>query len=223
MHTLYHATHCPFSRKIRVILGEKKLSFDLVTVKPWADAADLLPFNPAGEVPLLADEDGLILADSNAIAEYLDEAHPIPVLISGSSRDRAEVRRLVSWFDGKFNRDVTIPLVGEKLEKRLRGGSDGPDSRLIRQGYGRIREHMEYIGWLAENRRWLAGEVFSLADITAAAHLSAVDYLGDVPWENHPTAKEWYARVKSRPSVRPLLADVLPGIPPPRHYADLDF
>jgi len=74
-----------------------------------------------------------------------------------------------------------------------------------------------------ERRRWLAGENFSLADITAAAHLSTLDYLGDVPWDNHEPAKEWYARIKSRPSFRPLLADHIPGAPPPKHYADLDF
>ena len=69
----------------------------------------------------------------------------------------------------------------------------------------------------------MAGEDYSLADIAAAAHLSTVDYLGDVPWTEHEEAKDWYARIKSRPSFRSLLEDNIPGVPPPKHYADLDF
>jgi glutathione S-transferase len=82
---------------------------------------------------------------------------------------------------------------------------------------------LDYIGYLTEQRRWIAGDELTLADITAAAHLSCVDYLGDVPWSDHPNAKDWYARIKSRPSFRPLLGDHIPGAPPPPHYADLDF
>ena len=95
--------------------------------------------------------------------------------------------------------------------------------QAIRNGNANIHTHLEYIAWLVDRRRWLGGDEFSLADITAAAHLSAIDYIGDVPWERHPGAKDWYARVKSRPSVRPLLADQVPGVMPPPHYADLDF
>jgi glutathione S-transferase len=94
---------------------------------------------------------------------------------------------------------------------------------VIRTGYACVPGHLRYLSTLAEHRRWLAGTDFSLADVTAAAHLSAVDYLGDINWDAYPAAKDWYARVKSRPSLRPLLADTIPGIPPPRHYADLDF
>ncbi len=72
-------------------------------------------------------------------------------------------------------------------------------------------------------RDWLAGERLSYADLAAAAHLSAVDYLGDVPWNEDEAAKNWYARVKSRPSFRPILAETLAGVPPSKTYADLDF
>jgi glutathione S-transferase len=63
----------------------------------------------------------------------------------------------------------------------------------------------------------------SLADVAAAAHLSCIDYIGDVPWEAYELAKNWYARIKSRPSFRSILADHIAGMPPPKHYADLDF
>jgi len=216
MRTLYHSWICPFSRKVRILLGEKKLAFELVVERSWENRQDFLMLNPAGEVPVLVEPNGAVLADSTAICEYLEEVQPDPLT-------RAEIRRLVAWFDIKFNREVTVNLVGEKLVKRQMGSSSGPDSRAIRAGFTHIREHMDYLSWLAETRRWLAGEAFSLADIAAAAHLSAVDYIGDVPWNDFPAAKDWYARIKSRPSFRPLLTDHLPGIPPPKHYADLDF
>jgi glutathione S-transferase len=135
---------------------------------------------------------------------------------------RAETRRLLAWFDLKFAREVTDNLVGEKLIKRL-SGLGQPESAAIRAGLANVHYHMDYIAWLAEQRRWLAGDGFGLADIAAAAHLSAVDYLGNVPWDDHPEAKLWYARMKSRPSFRPLLGDQVTGVTPPPHYADLDF
>jgi glutathione S-transferase len=223
MRTLYHLLLCPFSRKVRIVLAEKKLAFEMVVEKVWEPRSEFLALNPANDVPVLVEPNGAVIADSTAICEYLDEVQPDPPLFGSDPLARAEVRRLVGWFDVKFNREVTINLVGEKLVKRQMGFPGGPDSRMIRAGYASIRDHMEYLGWLTERRRWLAGDVFSLADIAAAAHLSALDYIGDVPWESFSAAKDWYARVKSRPSFRPLLSDHLPGIPPPKHYADLDF
>ena len=135
---------------------------------------------------------------------------------------RAECRRLIAWFETKFAREVTDNLVGEKVMKRfLRIGQ--PDSDAIRAGLANIHYHLDYVAYLSETRNWLGGDEFSLADIAAGAHLSVVDYLGDVPWDDHAEARAWYQRLKSRPSFRPLLDDLIPGLPPPRHYADLDF
>ena len=135
---------------------------------------------------------------------------------------RAETRRLVAWFDNKFYEEVTVNLVDEKIMKRFLGLGE-PNSAAIRAGNNNIHYHLDYIGYLTERRRWIAGDELTLADIAAASHLSCVDYLGDVPWEDHQPAKDWYARIKSRPSFRSLLGDHIPGAPPPRHYADLDF
>lgn len=161
MRTLYHQLLCPFSRAVRIVLGEKKLPFEMVEEHPWDRREDFLRLNPAGEVPVLVEPDGAVLSDSRSIAEYLDETLPDPPLLGHEPPIRAEVRRLIGWFDGKFCREVTVPLVGEKLMKRLRRTGDGPDSRLIRAGFTAIHEHISYIGWLAEERRWLAGDVFS--------------------------------------------------------------
>ena len=222
MRTLHHLWISPACRKVRIALAEKELEFGLKAESPWTRRPEFLAMNPAGEVPVLVDDGGAVLAGAMTICEYLDETRPDPPLLPGGPVERAEIRRLVAWFDGKFDREVGEALLGEKLIKRFSHRGE-PDSRAIRAGKDNLRIHLEYVAWLAERRSWLAGDTFSLADVAASAHLSAVDYLGDVPWAEHPRAKEWYARVKSRPSFRAILADRIAGFPPPRHYADLDF
>jgi glutathione S-transferase len=222
MPTLYHLWLSPFCRKVRIALAEKGVVFELKTENLFQRRPEFVGLNPACEVPVLVAEDGTTVSDSAAICEYLEDTVPDPALLPGDAATRAEARRLVAWFDRKFNAEVTEHLVGEKIMKRfLRTGT--PDSRAIRAGKQNIHTHLDYIGWLTERRNWLAGDVMSLADIAAAAHISCLDYLGDVPWEEHEAAKDWYVRIKSRPSFRAILADHLPGEPPPKHYADLDF
>ena len=222
MRTLYHHWLSPFSRKVRIVLAEKSLSFELKAEKVWERRQEFLTLNPAGEVPVLVDDDGTVVADSTAICEYLEELCPKPPLLPGTAVERAEVRRVAAWFDLKFYREVTQYLLDEKIMKRFLG-LGAPNSDAIRAGKGNIHYHLDYLAYLAERRTWLGGGAFSIADIAAGAQLSALDYLGDVPWAEHEPAKDWYARIKSRPSFRPLLADRIPGVQPPKHYADLDF
>lgn len=222
MRILYHLTLSPFARKLRIVLAEKNLDFTLKLEKVWERRPEFLALNPAGEVPVLIEPDGTVLAGTEAIVEYLDEAYREKLLIGINPVDRAEVRRLTAWFDIKMNFEVTENLLGQKMMRRLEGQGQ-PNSQAIRAGHANLPYHLDYIGYLVERRRWLAGDHFSVADITAAAHLSSLDYLGDVPWEAHAAAKEWYARIKSRPSFRQILADHVPGAPPPKHYDDLDF
>ena len=212
----------PYSRKVRIALAEKSLEFELKIEKVWERRTEFLALNPAGDVPVLIEQDGTILANSQVICEYLEEVYPENNLLGLDPVQRAETRRLVSWFDVKFNREVTDNLVGEKLMKRFLklGEPHGPS---IRAGHANIHYHLDYIGFLTEKRKWLAGDKFSLADIAAAAHLSAVDYIGDVPWEEHEAAREWYTKVKSRPSFKPLLDDRIPGFTPADHYENVDF
>lgn len=222
MRKLYHYWLCPFSRKIRILLSEKKLAFEIVAIKPWDVPSAFLSLNPEGLPPVLTDDDGKNIANAYPISEYLEEVYFEPSFLGKTSAQRAETRRLVVWFDEKFNGEVTHNLVYEKVLRR-KMGQGGPDSAIIRIGNGNIHDHLEYISWLCDRRNWLAGDEFSLADISAAAHLSCVDYLGDVPWDKHPVAKLWYARVKSRPSFRDVLVDVVPGLSPSPHYTNLDF
>jgi glutathione S-transferase len=232
MRTLYHLWLCPYARKVRIALAEKKLPFELEVEKVWERRDAFLALNPAGEVPVLVaaangadtEEDAppLVISDSVAICEYIEETCPEPSLLGTSAEERAEIRRLAAWFDLKFQREVTVNLVDEKINKRFLG-LGAPSSAAIRAGHANIGVHLSYIEFLMDRRNWLAGNDFSLADIAAAAQLSCVDYVGDVPWVDYPEAKNWYARVKSRPSLRAVLADHIPGIPPPQHYANPDF
>jgi glutathione S-transferase len=231
MRRLFHHPLQPQSRAVRLLLAEKRLDAEFVLERPWERREQFLALNHAGEVPVLVEDGGLALCGFHPIIEYLEEAYPdTPAgtpMLGHTAQERGEVRRLIDWFEDKFDREVTRNLLHEKLFKRFTpsgpGASGGPDSGAIRAGKANIGMHLAYIAWLMERRNWLAGPHITLADLVAAAQISAIDYLGDVPWDDNAAAKDWYARVKSRPSFRPLLADTLPGAPPPPHYADLDF
>ncbi len=218
---LLHFPLCPYSRKVRLALAEKELEVEAKAIEPWLCRDDLKSGNPAAEVPVLEDR-GRIIVDSGVIVEYLDETQRGHSLLGKEASQRAEIRRLIAWFDKKFVRDVTDLIWHEKLIKRLRDRAT-PDSAAVRRGLANIHEHLDYIGHLFDQNHWLGGDDLTLADLTAAAQLSVLDYMGDVPWEKHPAAKLWYAKIKSRPSFRPLLADRLPSIRPVTHYDDLDF
>lgn len=228
MPKLYHFPLCPFSRRIRLALGEFGLDAELAAELPGVPTPALVALNPSGDLPVFVEDDGTAICGVDAVANYLDETRGVPLGRSLFGRDekyRAEVRRLVAWFDGRFNREVTEYVIGEKVIGRQRAASrpGGPNMARVRAGLNNIRGHLEVIGGLADRRNWLAGATLSQADLAAAAHLSCIDFLGDVPWSANESAKNWYARIKSRPSFRPLLADYISGISPPRGYADLDF
>jgi len=232
MHTLIHFRLCPFSRAIRLALAELGREVELIEERPWEWRPEFLVVNPAGELPVLQIEGGPALSGAYAISEYLAEgvanddpdAEPLLPLFPGSREERAEVRRLVDWFNGKFYREVTQELLNEKVYTRLRpGGATAPDLDILRAIRTNLRYHMSYVNHLAHQRRWLAGDELSFADLAAAAHLSSVDYLGEVPWEEFEVAKVWYARLKSRRAFRSILADRVPGTVPATHYDNLDF
>lgn len=231
MPKLTHYRLCPHSRAIRLALAETGVEVEFAEEKPWEWRPQFLALNPAGELPVLDMGAGLIVAGAYAIAEYLDEdllRRDDPLvhqrLFPGDIEDRAEVRRLVDWFQGKLFREVTRDVLDEKLYARLNPSPDrAPAPDILRAARANMRYHMSYVGFLAHQRHWLAGDVMSFADLAAAAQLSAIDYVGEVPWDDYPAAKNWYARVKSRPSFRSILADRVPGAPPPAHYIDLDF
>jgi glutathione S-transferase len=230
MLTLFHHPICPHSRFVRLILEEYGLTPRLAEERVWERRPEFLMLNPAGTTPVVVEEGGPAVPGAGVIAEYIDETRGAAAAerrLMPSDRDaRIEVRRLMSWFNDKFFEEASGPLVMERVYKRYipaGGGGGAPDTETLRAAKANIKYHLAYIGWLIRRRDWLAGESLTYADLSAAAHLSVADYLGDVPWDEDETAKSWYARIKSRPSFRGLLGEVLPGLPPSRTYADLDF
>lgn len=221
MHRLYHFPLSPFSRKVRLVLAEKKIEVELIEERYWEPTAEFLRMNPAGRVPVLK-IDGRVFSESNSICEFLEERHPQPPLMPRTPEDRAEVRRLVNWFDDAFYREATCNLLGERILKKIKN-SGYPDSQNVKMGAKRIKFHLDYMAELLDHRRWLAGDSMSLADFSAAAQLSCIDYISDVDWNRQAAVKDWYAKIKSRPAFRTLLVDQLPGFPQPKHYSDLDF
>jgi glutathione S-transferase len=230
MPTLFHHVFCPHSRFVRLVLNEYGIDVRLIEERTWERRHDFLVINPAGTTPVLVDEGHPPVPSAPIIAEFLDETVGPGAgnrrLMPAEVGPRIEVRRLMSWFNDKFFEEVSGPLTQERFYKRhlpMTAGGGSPSTEVLRAARHNIRYHLAYIGWLVRARDWLAGADLSYADLAAAAHLSAADYLGDVPWSEDETAKNWYARVKSRPSFRPLLAETIAGIPPSKTYADLDF
>lgn len=223
MWTLYQFPLCPFSRKVRLLLGEKSIPYDLVRENPWEQRDEFVDMNPTGRTPVLVDDERrIVLADSRAICEYLDETVEAHSMISGTSQYRAEIRRLVAWFDEQFYGDVVAPLLHERMLKRLIL-RQSPDGQVLREAMKLANVHLDYLDYLIDHRNWLAGATLSLADLTAAAHLSVADYLGGIDWKGHEQTRGWYAMFKSRPAFRPLLSERMEVIVPPAHYEKVDF
>jgi glutathione S-transferase len=222
MWQLYQFPLCPFSRKVRLMLGEKGVAHELVRESPWLRRDEFIDLNPAGQTPVLVDDKGLVLIDSAAICEYFEETVDKAPMIPGTAINRAEVRRLVAWFDDKLYGEVVAPLLEERMRKRL-VSRDPPDTKVLREAMRLANNHLDYIDYLLDHRRWLGGPVLSLADLTAAAHLSVADYLGGIDWRGHKQTTEWYAGMKSRPSFRPFLTERMEVIAPPTHYDKVDF
>ena len=226
---LFHRPFCPHSRFIRLVLAETGIEPELIEEKTWERREDFLRLNPAGTTPVLM-ADNLVLSGAGVIAEYLDETRGLALgphrLLPDGPAQRAEVRRLLDWFNAKFFEEVSYPWLNEMIEKRfipadLGGGP--PQPGILRAARANIRYHLRYIGWLTAHHNGLVGDGISLADLAAAAHLSVIDYGGDVPWNEDENARHFYARMKSRPSFRALLADRVAGMAPSAHYTDLDF
>jgi glutathione S-transferase len=223
MWQLFQFPLCPFSRKVRLLLGEKSVGYELVRESPWLRRDEFVDMNPTGQTPVLRDAAaGITLIDSVVICEYLEETIEKAPMISGTAVNRAEIRRLVAWFDEKLYGDVVHPLMYERMEKRLVHRAS-PDASVLREAMKNAISHLDYIDYLLDHRRWIGGPVLSLADLAAAAHLSVADYLGGIDWRGHESTRDWYAGLKSRPSFRPLLSERMEVISPPEHYDKLDF
>jgi glutathione S-transferase len=230
MLTLFHHPMYAACRFVRLAFGEYGEELVLIEEKPWTRRKEFLALNPAATLPVLLAEGDQPIVGAAVIAEYLDETRGVLKrerrLFAEDPIDRAEIRRLVDWFLSKTESEVTRHLVRERVLKPVMPETQGggsPDAGAIRASRANIRQHMKYVNWLAGTRNWLAGGRITYSDLAAAATFSVLDYLGEIDWAEYPAARDWYSRVKSRPSFRPLLGDRVRGLTPVSHYADLDF
>ncbi len=223
MWLIHQFTLCPFSRKVRLLLGEKGVGYELVKEHPWERRDEFIDLNPAGRTPVMIQrEKGVTLIDSSAICEYFEETVAQAPMISGTAVNRAEIRRIVAWFDQQFFGAVVEPLMHERMLKRLIHRAT-PDTNALREAMKAANGMLDYADYLLDHRNWLAGPTLSLADLTAAAHISVADYLGGIDWRAHEQTRNWYAGLKSRPSFRPMLTERMGVIAPPADYDKVDF
>ncbi|MFT4913512.1 MAG: glutathione S-transferase [Brevundimonas sp.] len=222
---LFHFPFDPGSRTARLALGEARVEWSEVLVRPWEAGCPLGELNPSGMPPVVQTTEAgkpLTLCEPAAVLGWLEDRAKTPFLLPADPGERAETRRLVTWFDRRFTDEVDAVLLHERMEKPLlRLGP--PEARALREGREALRTHLAMLEALATQRDWLAGRRLSQADLVAAAHLSVLDYFGEIAWQNWPGLKTWYMKLKSRPCFRPLLSDRFQGLQPSAHYTDLDF
>jgi glutathione S-transferase len=214
MRKLIHLTLSPTSRLVRLLVGEKRLTCD-----------PALSEDPLTHLPAFTDLDGTTVTGLWAIVDHLEGTYPEHPLMPEDPAARGEALRWLDWAMGPLHDQVTRRILFEKGAQRYTGAPQrlAPDMNVIRQGREALRTALKILGEAAETRGNLAARDCTIADLAAAAHLSALDYFGEVPWTEYPAAAEWYGRIKSRPSFRTLLADRVPGQPPTASYAELDF
>ena len=218
---LFHFPFDPGSRTARLALGEARIEWTEVLVRPWEADCPVGDLNPSGMPPVLQVE-GLTLCEAPAILGWIEDAQKTPLLMPADAAERAETRRLTAWFDRRFTDEVNAVLLHERMEKPLlRLGP--PEARALRAGRDALKSHLVMLEGLLAARDALAGRRVTQADMVAAAHLSVLDYFGEVQWAAYPALKTWYMKLKSRPCFRPLLADRFPGVQPSAWYHDLDF
>jgi glutathione S-transferase len=223
MWLIHQFTLCPFSRKVRLLLGEKGVGYELVKEHPWERRDEFIDLNPAGRTPVVVERDkNITLIDSGPICEYFEETVAAAPMISGTAVNRAEIRRITAWFDQQFFGAVVEPLMHERMLKRIVHRAT-PDTNVLREAMKAANAMLDYSDYLLDHRAWLGGSTLSLADLTAAAHISVADYLGGIDWRAHEQTRNWYAGLKSRPSFRPMLAERMGIIAPPAEYDKVDF
>ena len=225
MRALYHYPLHPASRQARITLAEKKLKVREEIIDPWNPTDEFLDLTAEGAPPVLIDPvlgGTVTISGVRPICEYANDGSTRHPLLSSDPFERAEARRICEWFSVRFSEDVDAVILAEKVEKNVLA-LGAPDPAILREGREHLALHLTYISGLLEQRDWLAGRHYSLGDIAAAAHLSCLDFLGEINWRDWPVLKEWYQKVKSRPAMRSVLGDRVAGFRAPRYYTDLDF
>jgi len=222
MFTLYHYHLCPSSRFVRLLLNEYRIEYVTQLENYWKPQDEFLLINPAGHLPVLVDSTNFPIIGSNACMEYIKDLDLKPNIFSSDYRNKAEIYRLYHWFDTLFKKEVLDPIIYEKVFSRVVENII-PNSENIRNAMQNLSFHIKYFEYLLKDKDFLITETISSCDLLAAANFSVLDYLGLLDLCDSLIFKEWYLKIKSRPSFKSLLKDHIVGLNPHENYKYLDL
>ena len=221
MFILYHYYLCPSSRFVRLILEEYKIKYTGQLENYWKPQKDFLNINPAGHLPVLINEQNHSIVGANACLEYFKDLDLKPNLVGDNFKDKAEIYRLFHWFDTLFKKEVLDPILYEKVFSRVVENIT-PNSSNIRVALQNLAFHIDYLDYLLKNHDYLVSNNLTYLDFLASANFSILDYLGLLRFDNVDNIKEWYFKLKSRPSFKILLSDQIVGLNPDKKYKLID-
>ena len=222
MITLYHYYLCSSSRYIRLILEEHKISYDTQLENYWKPQTDFLKLNPAGHLPVLVNEENFPVVGANACIEYVKDLEVRSKLFVNDYREKAEINRLVHWFDVIFKKEVFDPIIYEKIFSGILDNIT-PNSENIRAALNNLDFHIQYFNYLLNSKNYFIKDDLTYLDFLAAANFSVLDYLGVLNFKDYENIKEWYFKIKSRPSFKTLLKDQIVGLNPHENYKIIDI
>ena len=222
MITLYHYYLCSSSRYIRLILEEHKISYDTQLENYWRPQKDFLKLNPAGHLPVLVNEENFPVVGANACIEYVKDLEVRSKLFADDYKEKAEINRLVHWFDVIFKKEVFEPIIYEKIFSGILDNIT-PNSENIRAALNNLDFHIQYFNYLLNSKNYFIKDDLTYLDFLAAANFSVLDYLGLLNLKGYENIKEWYFKIKSRPSFKTLLKDQIVGLNPHENYKIIDI
>jgi glutathione S-transferase len=190
----------PYVRKIRVMLLEKNLPFELIIDSPWEPSTRVSDFNPLGKVPALVTDDGETLFDSNILAEYIESlAAPAgtPQFLPSERAAALRVRQMVMLADGISDAGVAIFLERKRP-------ADKQDAAWITRQQGKITRGLDMLEGRASADTWLGGDSMNLADIAGCCTLLWLDLrLADLAWRaSRPALARLVETLAARPSFQ---------------------
>jgi len=202
---IYGALLSPFVRKVRCVLTEKNVPYELVATNPFDKSADFVRRSPLGRIPALEDEQGRALADSTVIAEYLEERFPTPPLFPRDPYERARVRWFDEYADGGMAASLTAKVFFQRVisAKLIKGGCD---EAVVATGLKKLPTFLGYLERELAGHQYLVAEAFTLADISVACQLVNLRHAGvEVDAAKFPAVAAWFERVVGRPSLQALV------------------
>src|SRR5574340_122588 len=193
----------PYGRKVRVVLAEKKIPFQLQVENPWLPDSAITDFNPLGKVPVLVLEDGSSVFDSRVIVEYLDHVSPVAHLIPAELKNRMVVRGIEALADGVT--DATVALYLE----RKRAPAQQSDDWMAMQEKTVVRGLEALSEALGENV-WFLGNSMTLADVACGCTLGYLDLrFPDIDWRSaHPNLTKLVDKLAPRASFKETVPTV---------------